>query len=236
VNLDENCQLTLSHMQEAVTRADSVIHDMLGFSRSDDSVRMEPIVVNDLVRCVLRIVRHELDRHHIICKSILDEDVPTTVGDANKLEQVLINIIMNSVQAIKKSGRIEIRTSRAQIGSTKRDEGLREMNRLRPGDEVAQIEITDNGPGIPPDIMRRVFEPFFTTKPPGEGTGLGLAVSKKIIDLHRGQLQVFNVPDPDRTGVCVRIFLQSQFSEDPNNNGTGATSMLQPDAEPHVPL
>jgi signal transduction histidine kinase len=146
-------------------------------------------------------------------------------GDLNKLEQVFINIIMNSVQAMKAGGKIEIRTKRGLLGETKRDEGLREMNRMRMGDEVAVIEISDNGPGIPDELKNRIFEPFFTTKPTGEGTGLGLAVSKRIIELHRGQMEVVN--SEGSTGACVRIQLKANFSNKNKPNGTNGKPSLE---------
>jgi signal transduction histidine kinase len=225
VNRDENTESTLVLIQEAVDRADSVIHDMLNFSRSDESVKMEPICINDLVACVLRIAKHECHRNHVTCEALLADDGLMISGDLNKLEQVFINIIMNSVQAMKAGGKIEIRTKRGLLGETKRDEGLREMNRMRMGDEVAVIEISDNGPGIPDELKNRIFEPFFTTKPTGEGTGLGLAVSKRIIELHRGQMEVVN--SEGSTGACVRIQLQANFSDKNKPNGTNGKPSLE---------
>jgi signal transduction histidine kinase len=186
---------------------------------------MEPICINDLVACVLRIVKHECHRNHVTCEALLADDGLMISGDLNKLEQVFINIIMNSVQAMKAGGKIEIRTKRGLLGETKRDEGLREMNRMRMGDEVAVIEISDNGPGIPDELKNRIFEPFFTTKPTGEGTGLGLAVSKRIIELHRGQMEVVN--SEGSTGACVRIQLQANFSDKNKPNGTNGKPSLE---------
>jgi signal transduction histidine kinase len=124
------------------------------------------------------------------------------------MEQVLINILMNALQAMEKGRAVTVRTKREQAGEIPRDAGLREMNRLRTGDEVVVIEVQDEGPGIAEEIMGRVFEPFFTTKPTGEGTGLGLSVCKRIIELHRGQLQVANVNAP--RGLLVSIILKAE--------------------------
>ena len=224
--LDANCSRVISQMQEAVSRADSVIHDMLGFSRSDETVRMEPIVVNELVSAVLRMVTHDLNRSHVTCEPFLGDNVPDIMGDISKLEQVLINIITNAMHAVKKGGHIQIRTGLTTAGDIPRDEGLRAMNLPRPGDPMALIEITDNGPGVPQEILTRVFEPFFTTKPTGEGTGLGLALSKRIIDLHRGQIEITNVTTG--TGACIRIVIPAEISYNSIHTGASATNVLKP--------
>lgn len=231
--LDANCARVISQMQEAVSRADAVIHDMLTFSRSEATVRMEPIVVNELVRAVLRMVTHDLNRGHVTCKPVLADDVPDIKGDVSKLEQVLINIIMNAMQAVKKGGHIHVRTGLTTAGDVPRDEGLRAMNLPRPGDPMALIEITDDGPGISQQIIGRIFEPFFTTKPTGEGTGLGLALSKRIIDLHRGQIEIDSAAAG--TGACVRITIPAEVSDRSIRKGTGTTTVLKPAGKPPTP-
>ena len=135
-----------------------------------------------------------------------------TQCDPTGMEQVLINIVTNALQAMDPGRVLTIRTKRALAGTIPRDAGLREMNVMRAGDDAVVIEVQDQGPGIAEDILNRVFEPFFTTKPTGEGTGLGLSVCKRIIELHRGQLLVANVAEP--RGLLVSIVLKSEpFTE-----------------------
>ena len=197
---------TLNLMHEAVERADSVIHDMLDFSRSDDR-RIESCDVNEIVQCVVRMLKHEIDRRKIALRLELSAVPLWTQCDPTGMEQVLINIVTNALQAMDKGQALTVRTKCARAGAIPRDAGLREMNLMRAGDEVVVIEVQDQGPGIAEDILSRVFEPFFTTKPTGEGTGLGLSVCKRIVELHRGQLLVANVKAP--RGLLVSIVLKA---------------------------
>ena len=198
---------TLALMHEAVTRADSVIHDMLDFSRSDER-RMESCDVNDIVHCVARMSKHEIDKRKVTLRLELAPSPLRTQCDPTGMEQVLINIVTNALHASDPGRVLTIRTKRALAGSIPRDAGLREMNLMRAGDEAVVIEVQDQGPGIAEEILGRVFEPFFTTKPTGEGTGLGLSVCKRIVELHRGQLCVANVSEP--RGLLVSIVLKSE--------------------------
>ena len=202
---------TLSLMHEAVTRADTVIHDMLDFSRSDEH-RVESCDVNGIVHCVARMLKHEIDRRKTTLRLELADSSLRTQCDPTGMEQVLINIVTNAVQAMDPGRVLTIRTKRALAGTIARDAGLREMNVMRAGDDAIVIEVQDQGPGIAEDNLSRVFEPFFTTKPTGEGTGLGLSVCKRIVELHRGQLLVANVSAP--RGLLVSIVLKSEpFTE-----------------------
>jgi signal transduction histidine kinase len=95
------------------------------------------------------------------------------LGDANRLEQVLVNLLANALQA---EGDPVSVTARAM------DEGW------------VAVEVADRGPGVPESLRSRVFEPFFTTKPPGQGTGLGLSVSVRIVQEHGGRIEVEDNP------------------------------------------
>ena len=203
---------TLRLMQEAVTRADCTIHDMLDFSHAR-GIRMEACPLNELVGCAERMLKHECDRRNITLRLELTTPSPVAQCDRIGVEQVLINIVTNAVQAMSKGGTVTVRTKRGRAADLPRDEGLREMNVLRAGDEVSVVEVQDEGPGIRPEILDRIFDPFFTTKPTGEGTGLGLSICKRVIDLHRGQLLVSNVGEP--RGLLVSIALKAASLEPP---------------------
>jgi signal transduction histidine kinase len=131
------------------------------------------------------------------------------------------------MQAMKKAGTLTVRTRRALFADLPRDGGLGGMSFLRPDDEVAVIEIQDEGSGIPAEILGRIFDPFFTTKPVGEGTGLGLPICKHVVELHRGELLVSNIDEP--RGLLVTVALKAEPLElHPESSGHGRGGMPAP--------
>lgn len=193
-------------MQEAISRAERIIHEMLDFSRSEH-IQVQPCRVNDVTSGALRMILPELLERRVSVQESYDSTNPVIQVDHRKLEQVLINLLINAAQAMPDGGVIQVRTAACIATGIAYDAGLREMDLLKEGDDAVIIEIRDHGTGIPPDLMGRIFEPFFTTKPTGEGTGLGLPVCKRIVELHRGHLAVSNAAEPP--GVIVRVTLKA---------------------------
>ena len=107
-----------------------------------------------------------------VANQLADQNIPVVTIDADKIKQVILNVLINSAQAIIKAGTIKLYSHY--------EEKIR----------MVKIVIEDNGPGIPPAIIDKIFDPFFTTKPPGKGTGLGLSVSYGIIRDHGGEITV----------------------------------------------
>ena len=204
---DENVGITLTLMEDAVSRADRVIRDMLDFSHTEPAA-MQACALNDLVHCVERMLKHECNQRNIALRMELVTPSPVSRCNRNGIEQVLINLVTNAIQAMGKGGTVTIRTKRERIPYVPLDGGLVEMETMHAGDEVAMIEVEDQGPGIPNEIMKRIFDPFFTTKPAGEGTGLGLAICKRVIEHHGGQMLVSNVFDP--RGLLVNVALKAE--------------------------
>jgi len=132
-------------------------------------------IIRQLVRFRMRALRH--DDVEIVLS--LADHIPTLVGEARQLQQVLLNLIDNAEQATKitnRPGKLWIRT------------------RFIEQEGYVRISVRDNGPGIPPEIKSRIFEPFFTTKPSGQGTGLGLSISKQIVERHKGRIWAESKP------------------------------------------
>jgi len=162
--------------QEA-ERAGRIVKNLLLFSRETQSER-RAVQLNEVIEQTLSLRTYELKLQNIEVKLILDPKLPETLSDAAQLQQVVLNLIVNAEQAIvmahaeeHRNGHILIRTRRLA------------------GDRVA-MEIRDDGPGIPPEIVSRIFDPFFTTKPPGVGTGLGLSIVYGIVQEHGGEVSV----------------------------------------------
>jgi len=164
---------TLKIIKESVKRADSVIMSLLDFSR-DSTLSLEARDLTEILEESLNLVKQKLRSGKIDIEIHVDAGMPKVIVDRYKIEQVFVNIMLNAVQAMPGGGRLILR------GYTKMAEGKK----------TVIVEIEDSGAGIAPENLRKVFDPFFTTKGPREGVGLGLAVTKNIIDLHNGLIEI----------------------------------------------
>jgi signal transduction histidine kinase len=163
-------------MADEASRAARIVQNLLLFARNYPPER-RPCAISDQVERVMALKTYQLDRDKI---RVVTEftPCPPVWADENKVQQVLLNLVQNAHQALIR-----------QTG----DRVL--ILRVRPRRERVVIEVIDNGPGIPPEILPRIFDPFFTTKPPGEGSGLGLSVSYGIVGQHGGRLYAENRPE-----------------------------------------
>jgi signal transduction histidine kinase len=175
---------TIQEMADAVQRADTVIKGLLNFSRSE-KLALVPMDLNSVIEESLVLVRHEFTKHNISLEKNLAGGLPPVGLDQGKVKQVFINMFMNAIQAMGSDGSLSVKTS------------------VHPADKRVMVKIEDTGSGIPEDKLDKLFEPFFTTKPVGSGTGLGLSVSKNIIELHGGTIRIEN--RTDARGVAVTI-------------------------------
>jgi two-component system, cell cycle sensor histidine kinase and response regulator CckA len=139
----------------------------------------------------------------VVCR--LESGLPNVQMDARKMEQVLLNLIINALQAMKQEGTLLITTRSGRLGEDLHLNGSL-VGQFRLGERLVVAEVQDTGPGIPPQHLARIFDPFFTTKPVGVGTGLGLSIVKKIIDLHHCAMEVQNAPEG---GVVVTLALRA---------------------------
>ena len=160
----------LSTIFESVTRCRTITHRLLGFSRRTD-VSHAVINLNDALREVIGFLEKEVLFRNIRLELNLKEDLPNVISDKGQLEQVVLNIINNAIDAVEKGGLIEIFTDVKD-------------------DSTVRLSVRDNGPGIPDDILKHIFEPFFTTKEKGKGTGLGLSISYGIMQKLGGTILV----------------------------------------------
>ncbi len=172
----------LETVQQELERLRGIVIKFKAFSRAPDGAR-EEVSLNDLVLEAQRLVEHQLEMKGISCTVETEEAMPPVRGDANSLQQVLVNLLINAMDALEESGKhgraIEIRTF-TQSGR-------------------ACVSVRDNGPGVPDEIRDRIFDPFFTTKEGGKGTGLGLAIVESIVHQHGGAVRVETDPAPGMT-------------------------------------
>ena len=165
------------HILQEAERASRIARNLLLFARGA-KVEHAGADLNEIVRSTMSLRSYELSLAGIRVHLNLDPDLPPILADAAQLVQVVLNLVNNAEQAIEPGrgpGHIWLRTRRVAAS------------------RVA-LDVSDDGPGIAPDLLPRIFDPFFTTKPPGVGTGIGLSIVRGIVHEHRGEVSVQSQP------------------------------------------
>lgn len=182
----------LKTIEKHTRNCKGIVEDLLKFSRST-AIRKIPFDVNGSLAEVISLLAHQFELDKIDIKTNLDVTIPKITGDAEKLKQVFMNLLMNARQAISGKGEISVTTRRN-------------------GNSV-DIAISDTGSGIAPQVMNKIFDPFFTTKPVGEGTGLGLSVSYGIVQDHNGHIEVESRPGKGSTFTVILPLVEQSEAE-----------------------
>ncbi len=164
----------LEVIEKEALRARAIVRDLLGYARQTDSV-MEATHVNAAIESVLPLAKRRAEMHHVTIASRLDPSLPPISADVSQLKQVIINILNNAIDAMPQGGEVEVSTRQVTT------------NGIGPRVEVA---FQDHGVGIPAEHLSKIFDPFFTTKEAGKGTGLGLPITKRIVERHGGSVEV----------------------------------------------
>lgn len=193
----------LERIDQQTERARHIVRSLLEFSREKEFTK-EQVPLRALVAQTVGFVRGEVSARSVVKLDVSEElRVP---ADAQRLQQVLVNLIRNALDGLGPDGEIQISAQRMQAS------GPPEGTALGPGceaeGEVVEISIADNGPGIAPEILPRIFDPFFTTKGVGRGMGLGLFVVYEIVDEHGGCIAVQSAPGQ---GTAFRIRLPAKM-------------------------
>jgi len=188
---DTNAKYVLQDMDEAVIRADTMVQGLLDFSSKND-VEFEETQLNDIVIRSIKLVKHEMEKKNIRLKTDLYKNLPRIQLDEDRICQVFVNVFLNSIQALPEGGTMIIRTYEKQLTGNNIHEIYVSNGVFAPGQKVIVAELEDMGTGIPDEQIMHVFDPFFTTKPIGEGTGLGLTVSRNIVESHGGHIDIMN--------------------------------------------
>jgi signal transduction histidine kinase len=192
-------------MRDAVKRADRIVRELLQLA-ADTEVAMMPEELNSVVETALSLVHYELLAAKLTVVRQLGANLPRVPLDRIKMEQVLVNLLLNACQATPHGGTVTV-TTRTGLWTHGPWRSERWGGRLVSGDPVVIAEVQDTGVGIPEDDLARVFDPFFTTKTDRGGTGLGLSIVKNIVDLHGGSISLENVAEG---GARVSLILKSQ--------------------------
>ena len=182
VDPDSPLRGNLQIIEKETKRCKSIIENLLRFARQE-KVAFQEVAVNQVVEDAATLLDHQLGIHQVRLRKELAPGLPPVRGNANQLQQVLMNLLINSQQAMEgRPGQVTMTTSLSRAGRV-------------------EIRVSDTGPGIPAEIRHRLFDPFFTTKPAGKGTGLGLSVTYGIIKDHKGEIRVESEPGEGATFI-----------------------------------
>jgi PAS domain S-box-containing protein len=192
----KNIPILVSDMQKGADRIMNIVSDLKKFARRDKGSLDEDVDINLVIESSLRLVHNQVKR---IANFHLDlaEKIPAIKGNVQKLEQVLVNIILNASHAIEQK-------NDGEMGNIYIKSFVDNNNNLH-------VQIKDDGTGMTNDVKKRIFDPFFTTKKARQGTGLGLSIAYGIIEEHGGTISVDSWPGE---GSEFKILLPSQQLED----------------------
>ncbi|MCU0588374.1 MAG: response regulator [Syntrophobacteraceae bacterium] len=170
----------LNLMESELSRCSKIVSNLLAFSRMS-KMEFTEVDINELLGRSLLLSQHRLSLQNIQVETHLDAEVPKVEGDFNQLQQCIINLIFNAIDAMPHGGRLVLES------------------RLDPRHELVVIRVKDNGCGIARDDLMYIFDPFFTTKKEGKGLGLGLSTVYGIVDRHKGAITVESRPSEGST-------------------------------------
>ena len=164
----DNPRFTIFHEGlRQIRRLDSLVKDLLSFARPL-ALALEPVPLHMLAEASLAMVRVSAEEAGVSLKTAIPEDLPPAVADPQRLQQVIVNLVQNAVQATPAGGTVTVDAY--------------------PCNEEMALEVKDTGAGISPENMKNIFKPFFTTK--HIGTGLGLSIVQRIVNAHGGRIEV----------------------------------------------
>ncbi len=186
-------------------RCGDLVKNLLTFSRTTP-MNLQPTNVNQVIDRSLRLVQHQLDLGGIQVEQRLDPKLPLVLCDAAQIEQVILALVMNALDAMPQGGNLWLTTSFSH-----------EHSQIR-------VVVRDDGSGIPPEILPRIFEPFLTTKETGRGVGLGLAISHSILERHNGNIEVQSEPGRGTTFTLTLPWDAAKEAGSPADAATVAPS------------
>ncbi len=198
--LSEDSKECLQIVVRETERVDRLINELLTFAKPQNLIS-EPLNLNELIHSILTLEREFIEKNKIKVVREFDPSLPAVLGNSDQLKQVLLNFIMNAVDAVRDAkrgdrGKILIRTRMMTNFKIKGEKG-------RPW-HMAAVDIQDNGTGMSPETIEKIFTPFFTTKE--KGYGLGLAVSQRIVNEHGGTIHLTSTVGE---GTSFQILLRS---------------------------
>jgi len=176
----------LEDMSEGAARIKRIVEDLKDYARQDTAARKEPFDLNSVAQAAVRLVETSIRKATARCVAVYSDEVPMVSGNALRIEQVIVNLLINACQALPSAERgIYLATSFDKAAG------------------LVQLTIRDEGVGIPPESLNRLTDPFFTTKRESGGTGLGLSISAGIVQEHGGSLRFDSPPGCGTTATLT---------------------------------
>ena len=182
-------EMPLRSIEREAIRCKQLVQDLLTFSRTG-KIEKENIDANEAITSSLSLVLAQSKVKNVELLKEFSQDIPKIHASRSQLQQVIINLCNNAIDAMQDGGKLTLRTRKADLENK----------------PAVEIQIQDTGHGIPKDVQAKIFEPFFTTKEVGKGTGLGLSLVYEIIQKHEGRIMVESEAGK---GTLFRIFLPS---------------------------
>ncbi|OVE80534.1 hypothetical protein BVY03_06135 [bacterium K02(2017)] len=170
---DNSCTEDLKEIEDAALRCKKIVRNLLNFSRQDFEEDMVFVDINDVINKSMSLIKINAKHNNVNINLDISDQIPHLTGDLNKLQQVILNLVTNSMHSMNENG------GELSISSFSNPENSKVF-----------LQIKDTGHGIDQEKIDRIFDPYFTTKGQGEGTGLGLAITYKIIEEHNGKIDV----------------------------------------------
>lgn len=201
--IDDTARTILSTLESTAQRGAGIVKQVLGFARGVEG-EMRVIQPKHLVHEMVALARQTFPKS-IRVELDCPNDLPTVLGDATQLHQVLLNLCVNARDAMPDGGCLTL-----NIETVNLDENFTRMHSLAKTGLHVIISITDTGCGIPESIRDRIFQPFFTTKPEGEGTGLGLVTALSLVKKHGGFI---DLTSQENKGCCFKVFLPAMLQD-----------------------
>jgi signal transduction histidine kinase len=192
---------------EQAERMTAIMRQLLDFARRGSS-RRDPVDLQKLATSVFELLGSNADRQGVTLELAADGPAPEVVGDAAQLQQVLMNLVMNGLQAMPGGGVLKVRLDRCETATP--------PEAAEQAGPWALLEVCDSGTGIPAENLPHLFDPFFTTKEVGQGTGLGLAIAYGIVREHGGWIDVDSEPG---AGSTFRVWLPLQAPAKEESDG-----------------
>ena len=173
INPGDPFELPIKSIEREAIRCKNLVRDLLTFSRVEEGDKLE-IELSQTIDAALSLVTAQGKVKDISIEKIVESNLPKILGNSTQIQQIIINLANNAMDAMPEGGKLMIRAKAVQ-GSGKSEVG---------------IQVEDTGSGIPENIQKKIFEPFFTTKPIGKGTGLGLSLVYEIVRKHHGTIHL----------------------------------------------